>query len=182
MSNTYLRIAQIILGIIAIGLSLYVILNPALALAYMITILSITLIITGIERIVHGLSSSESASKISKMGNIILGIIAIGFGILVATYPGFTTGFLLILMALGLLFIGVARVITGLSQKEIAKWLRIFLIISGSFAIVASIIVFAVPLIGVIFLALIISISLLVIGIDSITQGISGKKIRLTKK
>ena len=182
MSNTYFRIFQIILGIIAIGLSLYVIFNPSLALTYMITILSIILIITGVERIVHGLSSSGSSSKSSKIGNIILGIIGIGFGILVAIYPGFTTGFLLTMMALGLIFIGAARIITGLSQKDVAKWLRIFLVISGSFAIVTSIVVLALPLIGIILLAMIISISLLVIGIDSITQGMSGRKIRLTKK
>ncbi len=179
MLNT-LRIVQLILGIIAIGLSLYVILNPPLALSYVITLLSITLIVIGIERIVHGLSSDE-LSKSSKMGNIILGILGIGFGIFVSVYPVFTTSLLLIIMAVGLLLVGIARVITGIYAKESSKWLKILLIISGSIAVAVSILVFAYPSLGVVLLALIVSISLLIIGIDSVIQGISGRKIKLTK-
>ncbi|NOJ29237.1 MAG: hypothetical protein DA328_03610 [Nitrososphaeraceae archaeon] len=175
-----LRIVQIILGIIAIGLSLYVILNPPLALSYVITLLSIILIITGIERIVHGISSDES-SKSSKVGNIILGIVGIGFGIFVSAYPVFTTGLLLTIMAIGLLAIGIARIITGLYAKESPKWLKALMIISGSIAIIVAILVFAYPSLGVVLLTLIVSISLLIIGIDSLIQGVSGRKIKLTK-
>lgn len=179
MSNI-LRIIQLILGIIAISLSLYVILNPPLALSYVITLLSITLIVIGIERIVNGISSKE-LSKPSKLGNIILGILGIGFGIFVSVYPVFTTSLLLIIMAIGLSFIGIARIITGVYTKEYPKWLKILLLISGSIAVVVAILVFVYPSLGVVLLALIVSISLLIIGIDSVIQGVSGRKIKLTK-
>jgi len=70
-----IRILQIVLGAIAIALSLAVILNPGVGIATLTFLLSITLLVVGIERFVTGLTLSKH-SKSSRFGNIDLGALA----------------------------------------------------------------------------------------------------------
>ena len=70
-----LRILQIVLGVIAIALSLAIILNPGFGIATLIFLLSITLLVVGIERVSMGLSSHIPRS--SRLSNIGLGVLVI---------------------------------------------------------------------------------------------------------
>ena len=67
----------------------------------------------------------KSSTKIS---NIVFGGLVIALAIIVIAFPIFTVGFLVILLALGLLFIGIARISHGISDKQTSKWSRIFLV------------------------------------------------------
>ena len=168
------RILQIVLGGIAIALSLGVILNPGFGIATLILLLSATLLVVGIERVVTGLTQSNRSSKLSKFGNIGLGALVALLGIAVLAFPIFATEVLFTLLALGLLFIGIARIIHGLTDKNISKWSRGFLVGVGVLSLAVSFTVFAYPELGVLLLTLVLGINLLIIGIQSVAYAISG--------
>jgi uncharacterized membrane protein HdeD (DUF308 family) len=172
-----IRILQIVLGAIAIALSLAVILNPGVGIATLTFLLSITLLVVGIERFVTGLTLSKH-SKSSRFGNIGLGALAALLGIAVMAFPLFTTGVLVTLLALGLLFTGIARVIHGISDKNTSKWSKGFLVGVGVLSLAVSFMVFASPALGVFLLTLVLGINLLIIGIQSVAYGISGHQRR----
>jgi uncharacterized membrane protein HdeD (DUF308 family) len=172
-----IRISQIVLGGIAIALSLAIISSPGVGIATITFLLSITLLVVGIERLVTGFTSSEQ-SKSSRFGNIGLGALAALLGIAVVAFPLFTTGVLVSLLALGLLFIGIARIIHGISDKNISKWSKGFLVGVGILSLAVSFTVIAYPAFGVSLLTLVLGINLLIIGIQSVVYAISGHQRR----
>lgn len=172
-----IRISQIVLGGIAIALSLAIILSPGVGIATITFLLSITLLVVGIERLVTGFTPSEQ-SKSSRFGNIGLGALAALLGIAVVAFPLFTTGVLVSLLALGLLSIGIARIIHGISDKNISKWSKGFLVGVGILSLAVSFTVIAYPAFGVSLLTLVLGINLLIIGIQSVAYAISGHQRR----
>ena len=172
-----IRISQIVLGGIAIALSLAIILSPGVGIATITFLLSITLLVVGIERLVTGFTPSEQ-SKSSRFGNIGLGALAALLGIAVVAFPLFTTSVLVSLLALGLLFVGIARIIHGLSDKNISKWSKGFLVGVGILSLAVSFTVIAYPAFGVSLLTLVLGINLLIIGIQSVAYAISGHQRR----
>jgi uncharacterized membrane protein HdeD (DUF308 family) len=172
-----IRTLQIVLGGIAIALSLAVIVNPGVGIATLTFLLSITLLVVGIERLVMGLTLSKH-SKSSRFGNIGLGALAALLGIAVMAFPLFATGVLVTLLALGLLFTGIARIIHGISDRNTSKWSKGFLVGVGVLSLAVSFMVFASPALGVFLLTLVLGINLLIIGIQSVAYGISGHQRR----
>jgi uncharacterized membrane protein HdeD (DUF308 family) len=173
-SSKSIRISQIVLGIIAIALSLAIIVNPGVGVVTLVTLLSITLFVAGLERVVVGVFSN--LKKSSRIGNIVLGAITIGLGVGVMAFPLMTTIFLVTLLAIGLLFLGAARIIQGISNKNISKWSRASLVGVGIFSLAISSIVLIDPVAGVILLTLLLAINLLIIGAESVVHGISGRR------
>jgi len=172
-----IRISQIVLGGIAIALSLAVISSPRAGIATITFLLSITLLVVGIDRLVTGFTPSEQR-KSSRFGNIGLGALAALLGIAVLAFPVFTTAVLVTFLALGLLFIGIARIIHGISDKNISKWSKGFLVGVGILSLAVSFVVFAYPAVGVFLLTLVLGINLLIIGIQSVAYAVSGRQRR----
>jgi uncharacterized membrane protein HdeD (DUF308 family) len=169
------RILQVVLGGIAIALSLGVIFNPGFGIATLAILLSATLLVVGIERVVTGFTQSNRSSKLAKFGNISLGILVALLGITVLAFPIFATEVLVTLLAFGLLFIGIARIIHGLTDKNSSKWSKGSLVGVGILSLAVSFMVFAYPALGVFFLTLVLGINLLIIGVQSIAYAISGR-------
>src|SRR3954453_23766734 len=175
-SNSFkaIRAAQIVLGAIAIVLSLTIIADRVLGIGVLIFLLSITIIVAGIERVAVGVH--PHLTKSSRTGNIVLGAIAIGLGILVIVFPLLATLFLVTLLSVGLFFIGIARIIQGIGNKNISRWSRVLLVGVGILSLVLSFIVIAHPISGIIILTIILAINLLIIGIESIVHGMSSRR------
>jgi len=173
-SSKAIRVAQILLGAIAIVLSIAIIADPALGIGVLIFLLSVTIIVAGIERVVVGVH--PHLTKSSRIGNIVLGAIAIGLGILVIVFPLLAALFLVTLLSVGLFFIGLARIIQGIRNKNISRWSRALLIGVGVLSLVLSFIVIAHPVSGIIILTIILAINLLIIGIESIVNGTSSRR------
>jgi len=169
-----IRILQIIVGIIALAFSIAVISNPGFGLGLLIFLLSLTLFVVGIERISIGLL--PKMTKSSRISNIILGALTIGLAIVVIAFPIFTMGFLVTLLAVGLAFLGVARIVHGILDKQTSKWSRAFLIGVGILSIVVSFLVITEPFLGLFLLILLLAVNLLIIGIESIVLGVSGNR------
>jgi uncharacterized membrane protein HdeD (DUF308 family) len=172
---SWLRLLQVGLGVIAIGLALSAIVNPSVGVATVSVVLAAALIVVGIERIATVFSPNRSKS--SRAGNIILGAIVIGLGATVLAFPLYATGFLAILLGIGLLFAGIARIIEGASSKNVSKASRSLSLGVGILAVAISCVVLASPLVGVMFLNFVVAIALLIIGIECIAQAISGRRL-----
>ena len=171
-SPSWLRFLQVGLGVIAVGLALSVIVYPSVGVATVSVVLAAALIVVGVERLIRGFSTNQS----SRVGNIILGVLVLGLGAGVLAFPLLATGFLVILLGIGLLFAGIARIIEGASSKHVSKGSRALSLGVGTLAVAISFMVFASPLLGVVFLNFIVAIGLTIIGIECIAQAISGRR------
>ncbi len=106
---------------------------------------------------------------------IIVGIVSIVAAIIVLVNPAIAIATLIALLALGLLLIGIERLTIGISGIEIPGWMRTLAIIVGIASIVASIIVLIYPAIAIATLVMLLAFGLLLIGIERLANGISGR-------
>lgn len=167
------RLAQIGLGIVAIILSLYVLAFPGLTLVTIALLLAVILFVVGIERVITGLFLQGK----HRWTNIGLGILVIILSLISMAFPIATGIFLLIFLAFVLLFDGISRVIHGIADKSSNKASRIFSIVAGVISIVLSIMIIASPFLGAVFISILLSISLLIVGIQMITSGVIGRRL-----
>ncbi len=106
---------------------------------------------------------------------IIVGVVSIVASIIVIIYPASAIATLITLLAFGLLLIGIGRLTIGISGIEIPGWMRTLAIIVGVASIVASIIVIIYPAIAIAILVMLLAFGLLLIGIERLANGISGR-------
>jgi uncharacterized membrane protein HdeD (DUF308 family) len=172
-SSGWMRLAQIGLGIVAIILSLYVLAFPDLTLVTIALLLAVILFVVGIERVITGLFLQGK----HRWTNIGLGILVIILSLISMAFPIATGIFLLIFLAFVLLFDGISRVIHGIADKSSNKASRIFSIVAGVISIVLSIMIIASPFLGAVFISILLSISLLIVGIQMITSGVIGRRL-----
>jgi uncharacterized membrane protein HdeD (DUF308 family) len=171
-SPDWLRVIQIGLGIITVILSIFALQFPADAFLAAVVVLGIILFIVGIEKIITGIFLPIKG----KWATIGLGMLVLLFAALAVSFPKATALILTIFVGIGLIFNGCARIIEGNSGRH-SGWAKIFLIGVGILSIVIGTVVLASPIIGVVFVGLIIAIGLLITGIQMIAVGAAGKRI-----
>ena len=178
----WLRILQITIGVAAIILSIFIIISPKLGGITAISMVAITLLIVGIERIASGVSSKYS--KRSRLINIGLGIVIVAFGIFTIANPSGSIRFMVLLVGIALLINGIVRITDALIKKrnEDRQLNKIFRLIVGIISIAIAIITLVSPGFGVIFVALVVGIALLINGIEIIVAGIAGQSKRILGK
>ena len=182
----WLRVLQISIGTISIALSGYVLAQPGLAIFTSVQILSIVLLFVGIESIAVGTFSRYL--RTSSRFSIALGASAIAFSILVpALLPAPPIIFSLFLGGFALLFNGLGGIMQGVGGQGISRWFRAPLVGVGVLSIAISTIVIANPIgLGDLLLAVVMSVALLMIGIEITAMGVVGRlivgKIRESKK
>lgn len=169
------RAAQIGLGALAIILSILIIAFPGIGIVSIVLIIGVLLLIVGIESVITGIFVKSK----SRMANIGLGIIVIILAIIVMAFPVGTTIFLIILMGVALLIDGISRLIHGFGDRENRGWSRGFRIGVGALEIAFGISILVSPAVGVAFVAFVIAIALLIVGIQMIVAGIYGRRTRM---
>src|SRR5919106_5622832 len=177
-SPGWLRAAQIGLGIIALVLSVYILAFPILTFVTVVLLLGVVLFVVGIERIIQGIVAPGK----SRWGTIGLGILVLIISIIVMAFPGAVGVFLIILLAIGLLFDGIARVYHGATDKTTSRWSRIFSIVAGAIEIGLSIMIMAAPVIGAELISFLLAIALLIVGIQIIAAGVTGTRFAVRGK
>jgi uncharacterized membrane protein HdeD (DUF308 family) len=176
-SPGWMRAVQIGLGAIAIVLSIVVFVHPGVTLVSIIYIIGIVLLVVGIFEIITGIFGwGENRSR---WGSVGLGILAMIIAGITLAFPVNTTYFVLVLLAIALLFVGIARIVRGLGNKQIGGGARAFSIGAGALAIIISGMIMVSPLFGAALVALILGVALIVIGIEIIVSGISGRQMRM---
>ena len=177
-SPTWLRAVQIGLGVIVIILSISILIQPAIATVALVVIAAIILLIVGIERIIYGIFIRHR----SRLPTIGFGILVIILASIAIAFPEWTTVFLIYLIAFALLFDGISRVIHGVGDKESRGWARGFSIGVGILEIILSIMILVSPAIGAALVGILIGIALLIIGIQVVVSGISGRRTSIIGK
>jgi uncharacterized membrane protein HdeD (DUF308 family) len=182
MSNAkspgWVRAAQIGLGAIVIILSISILIQPAIATVSLIVIAAVILLIVGIERIIYGIFIRHR----SRLPTIGFGILVIILAAIAIAFPVWTTVFLIYLIAFALLFDGISRVVHGVGDKESRGWTRGFSIGAGILEIILSIMILVSPAIGAALVGILIGIALLIVGIQVVVAGISGRRTSIMGK
>lgn len=174
---SWLRAAQVIVGIVCILLSITIFLSSGLGSYTLLFLIEITLIIIGSERVATGITL-RGTKRSSRAINIGLGLGIIGFAVLGFLTPQLTTQWLIILLGLGLLANGILRIIDGLRNIEYERFTRLFRLGAGAVSVVISILVLVYPRFGFYLLMVIIAVALVVTGIELLMVGIKGKRKR----
>ena len=172
-SPPWLRMLRIVLGSICVILSLFIIIYIGPAAFAIIVITSVILLAIGIERVAIGIA--HQLSKTLRFVNIGIGLLIIGFSIFLMQFPIFTFGLLIFLGAIALFFSGVSRIVHGI-RSNASRSFRGLGIGVGAISIAFALIVMVHPVsVGLPLLAIIISIAFLIIGIEMIVTGITGR-------
>jgi uncharacterized membrane protein HdeD (DUF308 family) len=160
-----------LIGAVAIVLSILVFMHPGMTVVSIIYLLGIILIIVGIEKIIGGIFVANK----SRWGTVGLVVLALIFGSIAVGYPLSTAVLVIFMLGFSLLFIGISHIVNGLGNKEGPGWARGFSIGAGALAIALSFLVMASPCAGAVFLG----IALLIIGIEIIVVGSTGRRMSM---
>ena len=172
-SSKGIRIAEIILGVIAIALSAAVIANPDVTTLLYIILLGIALIMIGISRIIVG-ALAKQVSKGSRAISIGIGVVSIAGGLFALANPIAAVVTLVTIIAIIVLIHGLGLVATGIASRGIDKGSRIGNIALGAIAVAFASILFAYPGLAVVMMVIFLSLGLLFNGIATLISGITG--------
>ncbi len=93
-----------------------------------------------------------------------------------------STVFLLFVLAIALFCDGIARVVHSLARRDISSGgARVFGIIAGIFEIIIAILIMVSPIWGAVLAGILMSIAILVVGIQIIVAGVTGSRLSLPK-
>jgi len=168
---SWIRGAQIGFGALIIILSIIIIFNPAITTITLVFLLGMALLFLGIERVITGIF----LIKFSRATTIGFAIICILFASLFMTFPKGSTTTLVIIAAVALLFGGIAKIVEGFRKKDIRAWHRWSSVGVGALAVAVAITIFVVPGFGIGLVGVIFGIVLIIMGIQMISSGVSGK-------
>ena len=171
-SPSWVRMAQIGLGIIILILSIIVLINPIVGSISVIIFLAFLLLFAGIEKIVSGIVLSGRSRFVS----IGLGIVVVIVATVALIYPVGASIIVVLLLGIALLIDGISRIIHSLKDAQVNKWSKYFGIGVGALSIILAIAVIIYPGIGLVLAGILIGIALLITSIQIISAGITGKK------
>jgi len=171
-----IRIAEIILGAIAIALSGWVISNPDTTTLLYVALLGTALLMIGISRIIAG-AVTKGVSKSFRGINIGTGIISIAGGVFALVNPIAAVVTLITIVAIFILIHGLGLLISGIASKNMDKAPRIAYMLLGGIAVAFAGVLFGYPGLGAVMMLVFLSLGLLFNGIASIVSGITGNKM-----
>lgn len=182
---SWFRSLQIGIGVIALVLSFLMISlgYPTLSLNIINIFVSITLLTIGIERVVSGLMlpaiarQSMGITKIGRFTSIGMGTIATIFAIIALSSPQFasTKNFTLLSLSISVIFNGFGKIVQGVLDRRDTLPVKVFLISLGILSLAIAFLVGHADQFGTIFLTRILSIVLILYGMQMIFFGITGK-------
>ena len=88
---------------------------------------------------------------------------------------------MLFVLAIALFCDGIARIVHSLADRSMHEGSRAFGIIAGIFSIIIAILIMVSPLWGAVIAGILVSIALLVVGIQIIVAGVTGMRMSLPK-
>ena len=168
----WLRTLDVVFGALIVLLSLIVLVTPGLAVTLLIFIMAISLVLIGIARIIVGFLGDMSDMR--KAINVAVGLITFLVAAGMLLYPGLTVLVMIYILSFNLMLIGISRIIVSGAAREEELWLRTFFMIVGILNVVLSFAIFLMPEVGEIALVVILSIIIMLNGIERILSGVSG--------
>jgi hypothetical protein len=160
----WLRILEIIAGLIIVVLAGYVIAYPRAAIATLILFLAIALIIIGIDYFIRVFAKGITGWR--RLLNLILSALAIIIAAYIIAYPAIYGSLTLVyLLGLALLFAGIASATRGTAGG----------LIVGILGIIIGFAVIIFPGLGLETIVFLLAVFLAIFGLESIVSGILGR-------
>ncbi|HVP15997.1 MAG TPA: DUF308 domain-containing protein [candidate division Zixibacteria bacterium] len=169
----WLRALEILTGLLAIVMGVLVLVYPDWAMSTLIALLSIGLFFVGIRSI--SLVGYGSLSRGLRALSVISGIIDLILAVVVLVVPGYGLLTLLILVSVGLLMYGFGRIFLASELKTPFGWQRGMMVAVGVLDIILSIVVLLLPGYALATLVVVLSVALLVSGVEMIISGATGR-------
>ncbi|MFX1509224.1 MAG: DUF308 domain-containing protein [Promethearchaeota archaeon] len=170
---SWLRWLNFFMGIIAFIVGVSVIFYPDVWVAWGIVILGMIYLLKVIIRMYGGVTYAQFPLWQQAL-SIIIGLALIFLGLPVILVPGFGDAWLSILILAALLLVGVDQIMNGLFVKTNTSTRRIIHIIFGFILIILGIVNFLYFGLGIWITLYIIAFALVIIGLDSLIQGLTG--------
>ncbi len=174
-SPRWLRVPEILAGVLVLAVAFFVLADSAFALTVLAYTLGIGLVILGLSRIFGGVYGRYFATWFREI-NAGGGIIAFVLGIVAIIDPQFVVGFLTILVALALLVLGIVEIVAAGFAKHPPVWVRGLIGAVGVLTVILSVFVILDPSLGQLSLAVTLAIVLVAVGVRDIAHGISGHR------
>jgi uncharacterized membrane protein HdeD (DUF308 family) len=174
-SPGWLRVLEILAGIIVLGIAFFVLADSSFALTVLAYTLGIGLFILGLSRIFASLYGRYFAPWFREV-NAGGGLIALVLGIVVIIDPQLAIGFLALLVAFALLVVGIVEIVAAGFAKHPPVWVRGLIGVVGVLTVILSIFVIIDSSLGQLSLAFIMAIVLVAVGVRDIAHGISGHR------
>lgn len=171
----WLRVLDIVLGLIAILFGALLFILPSIIVAYGIGfILGIGLVILGLWQIIK-IFLAKDIEMNARIISIIIGIIMVIFGGLFIAAPTFFPTILVFLLSGAILIVGIFLLVQGAMGKEMKQWIRILYLLFGIIAIGIAIPAFVFPMTwGLDLVSMAVSIALIFFGALRLLVGITG--------
>ena len=174
-SPSWLRVLEILAGVLVLAVAFFVLADPAFALTVLAYTLGIGLVILGLSRIFAGVYGRYFAMWFREI-NAGGGIIAFVLGIVAIIDPQFVISFLTILVALALLVVGIVEIVAAGFAKHPPVWVRGLIGGVGVLTVILSVFIIIDPSLGQLSLRVTIAMVLVAVGVRDIAHGISGHR------
>jgi len=114
----WLRIADIVFGVLAFVLSVIVLASPGVAVATLVIFLYFALFVRGIAALTMAGAGKMFPTRL-RAGSGIVGVLSILLAIIFLVFPALAIGTLIFLLSIGLLFVGIEAIAAGVVGREI---------------------------------------------------------------
>ncbi|OLD55007.1 hypothetical protein AUI46_06520 [archaeon 13_1_40CM_2_52_13] len=172
----WVRVAEVILGLVSLVAGLLVIGYPGLAFFTLVAILAVGLIFLGSRDIVLGAMGKFLPTWL-RAADVILGVLAFVLSVIVLASPGVAVATLVIFLYFALFVRGVAALTMAGAGKSLPTRSRAASGVVGVLSIVLAIIFLAFPALAIRTLIFLLSIGLLFVGLEAIAAGVVGREI-----
>ena len=169
----WLRGLEIVTGLLTIAFGFFVFAFPGWGVSTLVILLSIGLIFAGISSI-SLVGSTLLPNGLKALGGI-SGIISLILALLVIIFPSYGVSTLIIFISFGLLVYGVSRIFLASNLKSTEGWIRGMIVAVGVIDLILSVVVIVKPNLALLTLTIILSIGLIISGVQMIISGAVGR-------
>ncbi len=175
----WVRGLEILFGIVSLIAGVWVLAYPGLAVLTLIALLAVGLFFMGWRDVLIGAMASALPRWVRAV-DILFGVSAFILSALAIAEPGFAVLTLVLILYVALFVSGVHRIALGAAGKPFSKRLRAASIVAGVLSIALSLVFLSYPGLAVATLIFILSIGLILIGLEAIMAGIVGRVVERT--
>ena len=171
--------SNILNGIIVMILAIIIFFYPNSTLILLIYIFTVIILISGISRVYNSINNQKLSNlgKATKFtSGFVLILLSLVIFLITLSDPAFSTELLILLIIIGLIVIGFARIGTGIANKKYIMWFRVFLIIIGVITLVLNLINIFLKDTDPITVIFFIAITLFINGFTRFLYGLTGKE------
>jgi len=171
----WIRVSDVILGILAVSVSVFVLVYPVFSLDVFVLLIAIGLLVLGVARILRGIFS-RVLSRFKRAISVVFGLLILVAASIVLLNPTFTTLLSFWILTAALIAQGFLRIFFGIFSRTYPQPLKYILVILGAITLLLTITAFLLPFtIGDLVIYLL-AVGLLAAGIGRITLGLYGFK------